>query len=80
MSINNISFMRFARRLTTLFENKNDKVLGRWNLKDNEEIKGNFANMDCCGDSLCGIPDNYSKYTSTVLGDKTKNKPLNNSD
>ena len=62
-----------------LFEDKNAKVLGRWNLKDNEDIKGNFANMDSCGDSLCGIPDNYSEFTTTVLGEKKINEPLKKS-
>lgn len=78
MSANNLSFLRFARRFTTLFEEKNAKVLGRWNLKDNEDIKGNFANMDSCGDSLCGIPDNYSKFTTTILGEKL-DEPLKKS-
>jgi hypothetical protein len=80
MSINNLLFMRFTRRFATLFEDKNAKVLGRWNLKDNEDIKSNFANMDCCGDSLCGIPDNYSKFTSTVLGEKKINEPPEKND
>jgi hypothetical protein len=77
MSVNNLSFLRFARRFTTLFEEKNTKVLGRWNLKDNEDIKSNFANMDCCGDSLCGIPDNYTKFTSTILEEQENIKSLN---
>jgi hypothetical protein len=76
-----ISLTLFVRRFTTMFEDNHSKVLGRWNLKDNEDIKSNFANMDCCGDSLCGIPDNYSKFTSTILENEQniKNKiPLQN--
>lgn len=72
MSFNKLSLIRFTRRFTTLFEDKNAKILGRWNLKDNEDIKSNFANMDCCGDYLCGIPDNYSEFTSKVLENKEK--------
>ena len=62
-----ISLTLFVRRFTTMFEDNHSKVLGRWNLKDNEEIKSNFANMDCCGDSLCGIPDNYSKTLLFII-------------
>ena len=35
-------------------------ALGRWNLRDREDIKGSLANMDCCGDKLCGTPANYT--------------------
>ena len=35
--------------------NKNiNMLLGRWNLKNNKDIAGTLANMDSCGDRLCG--------------------------
>tara|TARA_B100000963_G_C22631981_1_gene675407 strand:- start:1 stop:198 length:198 start_codon:yes stop_codon:yes gene_type:complete len=35
--------------------NKNvNMLLGRWNLKNNQDIGGTLANMDSCGDRLCG--------------------------
>ena len=34
-------------------ENTN-MMLGRWNLKNNQDIAGVLANMDSCGDKLCG--------------------------
>ena len=68
--MNNINIIKIVRQFATIFENQNTRVVGRWNLKDNQDIKGNFANMDCCGDSLCGYPDNYSKFTKSVLKKK----------
>ena len=41
--------------------------LGRWNLKDNIDIKMTLANMDCCGDSLCGKPEQFNKTISNIL-------------
>ena len=41
--------------------------LGRWNLKDSGDIKGSLANMDCCGDNLCGSPKKYSETVDTIL-------------
>ena len=33
------------------------KVLGRWQIDDNRsEIRAAMANIDSCGDSLCGDP------------------------
>lgn len=41
--------------------------LGRWNVKDNSDIKATLANMDCCGDSLCGKPQNYTININKIL-------------
>jgi hypothetical protein len=41
--------------------------LGRWNLKDSGDIKGSLANMDCCGDNLCGSPEKYSETVNSIL-------------
>ena len=42
--------------------------LGRWALADNSDIKSTLANIDCCGDRLCGDP-----YTSREAIDKYTN-------
>lgn len=42
-------------------------ALGRWNLKDREDIKGSLANMDCCGDDLCGSPEKYKEKVTELL-------------
>lgn len=44
-------------------------ALGRWNLKDREDIKGSLANMDCCGDNLCGSPEKYKEKVNEILGE-----------
>ena len=49
------------------FSNNGSNCIGRWNLKDNSAIKATLANMDCCGDSLCGNPENYSKNIEKIL-------------
>lgn len=36
----------------------NTKLLGRWQIDDNRsEIRAAMANVDSCGDSLCGNPE-----------------------
>ena len=65
-------FQRFIR--TTSFLKKNaqnviptdfsKKPVGRWIVNDDVEkahIRATFANMDSCGDSLCGTPSEFSK-------------------
>ena len=47
-------------------------VLGRWNLNDREDIKGTLANMDCCGDDLCGSPEKYKEKVNEILGKNIK--------
>lgn len=45
-------------------------ILGRWN-SQNPEIKATIANMDCCGDSLCGKPENYNEAITDLIKKKT---------
>ena len=54
--------------------------LGRWETADNSDIKSALANIDCCGDKLCGDPhtskqaiDTYTKVKSYV---DTSNKDV----
>lgn len=41
-------------------------LLGRWNLRNNQDITGTLANMDSCGDRLCGdirkVREGIEKY------------------
>ena len=60
----------FNNIFSKLFKQTNTK-LGRWKLKDNIEIKATLANMDSCGDSLCGTPKTYSNTINYILKSKT---------
>lgn len=51
---------------------KPNTPVGRWNIKDDYELKSYLANIDNCGDRLCGTP----KYISNKL--LNHNKTLNN--
>jgi hypothetical protein len=44
-----------------------NNFVGRWNVKDNSTIKATLANMDCCGDNLCGKPENFSTNIQEIL-------------
>ena len=37
--------------------------LGRWNLANSDqwELKSDYANLDSCGDRLCGKPDYFKE-------------------
>ena len=60
--ITNIANRLFKQKATNL---------GRWKLKDNRDLKATLANMDSCGDSLCGNPTTYT-HTINYLLKKTK--------
>lgn len=49
------------------FNNTPKSNIGRWNTNDNHAIKATLANMDCCGDELCGKPVNYSDNITKIL-------------
>ena len=54
MIIRSVPFLRY-------FSTKNiipHQQLGRWKLNDNIQRKIDLANIDNCGDRLCGIPIN----------------------
>lgn len=62
-------------RAAALFTRTNHSPpsLGRWNINDNADIKSALANIDCCGDKLCGDPssskiaiDEYTKTDSYI--------------
>jgi hypothetical protein len=35
------------------------KPLGRWGWEGDSDLKADYANMDSCGDILCGKPDYF---------------------
>jgi hypothetical protein len=43
--------------------NNNNILLGRWETSGKYiDIKSTQANFDCCGDKLCGNPDNLLRF------------------
>lgn len=40
---------------------KTPKHLGRWNLNENNILKIDYANIDSCGDYLCGLPSQFKE-------------------
>ena len=63
--------VKIHKHVTRFFTLKNDMSnLGRWNLNHNSDIKANLANMDCCGDSLCGNPNTFTNSINDSLNKK----------
>jgi len=62
---------KILTKLTKGFFKQETNNLGRWNIKDNSDLKAALANMDSCGDSLCGNPNAYT-YTINYLLKKPK--------
>ena len=48
-----------------------DPKLGRWRINDNIKRKIDLANIDNCGDKLCGIP--ISKELKILINENDKN-------
>ena len=63
--LRNIRLLQTLSRL--IIPKEHTAPLGRWNLKHSGDIKGSLANMDCCGDSLCGTPERYTEAVSNIL-------------
>ena len=62
---------KFLTKVTNTLFKQQTTNLGRWKLKDNCDLKATLANMDSCGDSLCGNPTAYT-YTINYLLKKPK--------
>ena len=58
---------KFLTNLTKRLFKQPTTNLGRWNLKDNSDLKATIANMDSCGDSLCGNPTAYTHTVNYIL-------------
>lgn len=59
---------RVFTALKSPFKTRPPPKLGRWSVNDNSDIKAALANIDSCGDKLCGdvksskeVIDKYSK-------------------
>ena len=61
------------RFITRLFKPAPTTTLGRWSNADNSDIKSALANIDCCGDKLCGDP-HTSKKVIDQYAEVKKNK------
>ena len=66
--------MRIIKEFLKIRSYKLDNALGRWNLKDNREIKAALANMDCCGDNYCGTPSSYKDSINEILSSNKAKK------
>lgn len=45
---------------SSVFESKEpERPLGRWSRDGDVDLKADYANMDSCGDILCGKPDHF---------------------
>ena len=67
------NFIQNMRMLNKTSKNN----IGRWNINDNQAIKATLANMDSCGDDLCGKPLNYSINISNILDNEKNSKKKN---
>lgn len=48
------------------------RPLGRWQVHDkNALLRASYANMDSCGDSLCGTPSEYKEVAQKFEKKKT---------
>ena len=55
------SLLRIITNIVTNRPKKTNMLLGRWNLINNQNITSVLANMDSCGDKLCGNTDTMRK-------------------
>lgn len=71
MYINKVMFKIFARGISLVrrhFTNSNKLKLGRWDTQTcdkSKDIKFIYANIDNCGDLICGEPLKSQEYIKT---------------
>ena len=53
---------------------KTPRHLGRWNLNENNNLKIDYANIDSCGDYLCGLPSQFKEIK--INKDKQKSNKI----
>jgi hypothetical protein len=63
-------YLSIIKKTKSFFTNEKSTLLGRWNTSDNYSIKQTLANMDSCGDSLCGTPKKYKEAISQAINKK----------
>ena len=52
---------QYSSFLNTFFRKEPERPLGRWSREGDVDLKADYANMDSCGDVLCGKPDYFKK-------------------
>lgn len=55
------NFIRIMINIVTNRPKNKNMMLGRWNLVNNQNITSVLANMDSCGDKLCGNTETMRK-------------------
>ena len=66
-----VRFLRIiSQNIKKITNYNNYNTLGRWNLNDDSDIKATLANMDSCGDALCGNPNSYNDHITKILKEK----------
>lgn len=56
-----VSSLRIMINIITNRPKNTNMMLGRWNLGNNQNITSVLANMDSCGDRLCGNTETMRK-------------------
>lgn len=65
----------------SLISREKKMPLGRWHthIGSSSEIKGNLANIDCCGGPPCGDPETTKKMIDKIIKKKIIEFPKNES-
>ena len=61
-----LRFLKFLREMK-LWRQPPPQHLGRWKLNDRQYLKVDYANMDSCGDILCGKPDHFTENKKLII-------------
>ena len=68
---------RFFQYFLTRTPKQPRMPLGRWNLKDDPDVKSLFANYDHCGDKICKDPTELVRHTRDFPNKKMLSKRVN---
>ena len=64
-----------TRIIMKIIKDTPKKPVGRWRLNDGDAfLRANLANMDCCGDNICGDPKKFNQVINKHK--KTTSEPL----
>ena len=66
----NINFINYFKNI--FLKPHTPPPLGRWNYH-NPDMKANFANLDHCGDKICGSPEILKSYKLSNISDAKSN-------
>ena len=68
---------RSIRHVQSIFTSQPTTSLGRWSTVDNHDIKASLANIDSCGDILCGDATHCRKMIDLYVKQKKVENSLN---